>query len=141
MTSVDQVAIDDYAAQAHEFLDHARRYLAQGHLHQASEKGWGAAAHMAKAVAQAHGWTYEKHSDYHVVMNRVLDVTDDDRVLHLSSVADQLHSNYYRRKRHLSADAIGRSLKAVAELVDLLAPLAQGPSAATGTTEVPSGRS
>ena len=37
-----------HASQAREFLNKARGYLAAGDLHQASEKGWGAAAHMAR---------------------------------------------------------------------------------------------
>ncbi len=36
--------IADYEAQAREFLAKSREYLAAGDLHQASEKGWGAAA-------------------------------------------------------------------------------------------------
>ena len=51
-----------HASQAREFLNKARGYLAAGDLHQASEQGWGAAAHMAKAVAPAQGWPHERHS-------------------------------------------------------------------------------
>ena len=43
-----------HAAQSREFLYKGREYLAAGDVHQASEKGRGAAAHMAKAVALAH---------------------------------------------------------------------------------------
>ena len=41
-----------HASQAREFLNKARGYLAAGDLHQASEKGWGAAAHMARPSPQ-----------------------------------------------------------------------------------------
>ena len=51
--------IADYRDQAWDFLEKGRKYLAEGDLHQASEKGWGAAAHMAKAVAAARGWEYD----------------------------------------------------------------------------------
>lgn len=54
-------AIADYRQQAREFLLKSRQYLADDDLHQASEKGWGAAAWMAKAVAQAQGWQYKRH--------------------------------------------------------------------------------
>ena len=57
-------AIDDYKTRAREFLDRSREYIAAGNLHQASEKGWGAASHMAKAVAGAQGWTYEYHGQF-----------------------------------------------------------------------------
>ena len=63
-------AVNDYEAQAREFLAKGREYLAAGDLHQASEKGWGAAAHMAKAVAVAQGWQYDRHPDFSRVMNQ-----------------------------------------------------------------------
>ena len=59
-----------HAGQAREFLEMAREYLAAGQLHQASEKAWDAAAHMAKAVALVQEWQYERHSHFHQVMNR-----------------------------------------------------------------------
>ena len=70
MTTPELEAIEDFKAQAREFLDKGREYLAAGDLHQASEKGWGAAAHMAKAVAEAQGWTYDRHSDFSWVINQ-----------------------------------------------------------------------
>ena len=35
--------VADYLYQAWDFLEKSRKYLAEGDLHQASEKGWGAA--------------------------------------------------------------------------------------------------
>ena len=49
----EEAAVADYRQQARVFLNESRQYLAEGDLHQASEKGWGAAAWMAKAVAEA----------------------------------------------------------------------------------------
>ena len=125
MTASDPAAIADHAAQARDFLARSREYLDAGHLHQASEKGWGAAAHMAKAVAMAHGWEYETHADFSAVLNRARRVTDDDRLPGLRGIANDLHSNYYRRKRHLDAESIGEDIESVAELVEILAPLAE----------------
>ena len=125
MTADNLLAIADFEAQAHDFLNRARQYLAAGHLHQASEKGWGAAAHMAKAVAIAEGWTYETHADFNVVLNRATAATGEDRLRALRAIANELHGNHYRRKRHLDAAEIGRDLESVAELVEILAPLAR----------------
>ena len=61
-------AVVDYARQSREFLDKGRGYLAAGDLHQASEKGWGAAAWMAKAAAEAQGWQYNRHDEFFTVM-------------------------------------------------------------------------
>ena len=41
----EPTAIEDYTVQARDFLAKARRYLAEGDLHQASEKGWRRRAH------------------------------------------------------------------------------------------------
>ncbi len=116
-------AVEDYVAQAREFLEHSRIYLADGHLHQASEKGWGAAAHMTKAVALTQGWEYSKHADFHFVMDNVWRRLGNNRIRPLFAVADHLHGNFYQRKRFLNADAIRADLEDVAELVDLLTPL------------------
>ena len=55
MTTSDTEAVADHVNQARDFLAKSREYLTQGDLHQASERGWGAAAHMVKAVAIAQG--------------------------------------------------------------------------------------
>ena len=69
------IDIAGHAAQARDFLARAREYLAAGDLHQASEKGWGAAAHMVKAVALAQGWKYEAP----VIAHGALVLLDPDR--------------------------------------------------------------
>ena len=116
-------ATADYVEQAREFLQRSRVYLADGQLHQASEKGWGAAAHMAKAVALAQGWSYETHSDFHTVIYNAEQRLGDSRIRPLRAIAEALHGNFYKRKRFLRADEIDGDLDSVAELVDALTPL------------------
>jgi len=116
-------AIADYRQQAREFLLKSRQYLADDDLHQASEKGWGAAAHMAKAVAVAQGWPYETHADFSQVMLQASRLADNPRIRELRGVPNELHQNYYRRKRHLDSEAIGEDLETVAELLEILHPL------------------
>ena len=123
MTAVDPVEVADYAAQAREFLAKARKHLASGDLHPASKKGWRAAEHIAKAVAAEQGWEYRTHDHFSVVLNSAWGLTGDDRLLVLRAIANDLHGNYYRRKRHLDADTIGEDIESVAELVELLEPL------------------
>ena len=115
--------VADYESQAREFLANSRDFLVAGNLHQASEKGWGAAAHMAKAVAVAQGWEYETHSDFSKVMNQARRLTNNPRIRQIRSVANELHINYYKRKRHLDAEAIREDLEEVAELLEILHPL------------------
>ena len=115
--------IADYESQAREFLADSREFLAAGKLHQASEKGWGAAAHMAKAVAVAQGWEYETHADFSGVMYQARWLANNPRIHELRGVPNELRYNYYRRKRHLNADAVREDLEDVAELLELLYPL------------------
>ena len=78
----------DYEAQAREFLAKGRQYLVAGDLHQASDKGWGAVAHMAKAAAVAQGWQYDRHPDFSRVMNEASRLTGNDRLRDLRARAN-----------------------------------------------------
>ena len=122
-------AVEDYRQQARHFQVKSREYLAEGELHQASEKGWGTAAWMAKAVALAYGWEYEKHEQFNVVLKNVRILTGNDRIHDLRGTANDLHRNFYTRRRFLDAADIGVSLDRMDELLDLLEPLLEnGPA-------------
>ena len=114
-----------HATQAREFLAKAREYLTEGDLHQASEKGWGAAAHMAKAVALVHGWPYERHSQFHQVMNRAGSLIGNDRIRLLHGRADVLHVNFYELKDGLDREMVSEDLRSMAELLNLLEALTE----------------
>ena len=121
----DSAATRDYRQQAHQFLALSREFLSVGNLHQASENGWGAAAWMAKAVATAQGWEYRRHDQFNVVMDNARRLTGGDRLRALRAIANDLHGNYCKRRFLLSADSIGLDLDAVAEMLDILEPLAE----------------
>ena len=116
-------AVADSARQSREFLDKGREYLAAGDLHQASEKGWGAAAWMAKSVAEAQGWQYNRHDEFFTVMRQAQDVSGDSRLRNLRRAANELHGYYYTRRKFLRSDDIGQGLDEVATLLDILQPL------------------
>ena len=122
-------AIEDYRQQARHFQVKSREYLAEGELHQASEKGWGTAAWMTKAVALTYGWEYEKHEQFNVVLNNVRRMLDNNRIGELRDTASGLHRNFYIRRRFLDAVDIGLGLDRMDELLELLEPLlANGPT-------------
>ena len=123
MTNNNQVG--EYASQAREFLGKAQEYLAAGDLHRASEKGWGAAAHMAKAVALTQGWPYQRHDQFHQVMNRARNLTGNDRLRLLHGRADVLHVNFYQLKDGLDRETIRADLSNIAEMLDILKPLTE----------------
>ena len=78
---------------------------------------------MAKAIALAQGWPYERHSQFHQLMNQARQVTGNDRVRLLHGRADVLHVNFYEFSGGLDPEAIGEDLANMAELVDVLEPL------------------
>ena len=119
----DPTAVEDYRQQARVFLERARQYLLEDDLHQASEKGWGAAAWMAKAVAENQGWEYAEHAQFGVVCRMAADLTGNDRFLDLGNAAYGLHRNYYTRKRFLSDRTVSRDLRQMDELLEALEPL------------------
>ncbi len=127
MAEADITDITDYVAEARELLARGRRHLATGRLHRASRRGWEAAALMARAVAAAQGWEYEHPDHFSVLLNRAWKLTGEDRLLGLRGIANDLRGNYHRRKRHLDAEAIREDIESVAELLEILAPLAGSP--------------
>lgn len=118
-------SIEDYRLQSREFLAKSRTYLADDDLHQASEKGWGAAAWMVKAVATARGWQYDKHEHFGEVLYQAGKLTGDDRLRTFRAIANDLHGNFYQRKRFLHGDVIAAALDEVETLLDLLEPLTE----------------
>ena len=130
----DENAVADYARQSREFLGKGREYLAAGDLHQASEKGWGAAAWMAKAVAEARGWQYKRHDEFFTVMRQAQDVSGDPRLRNLRRAANELHGYYYTRRIFLSSDDIGQGLDEVALLLDILQPMTEADAGGASAT-------
>ena len=77
------------------FIIQADAELAAGDLLQASEKGWGAAAHAMKAIAEERGWRHDNHSLLFSIADRLVAETGDFVVKTLFSVASDTHKNFY----------------------------------------------
>ena len=69
------------------------------------------------------GWEYERHEQFNVVLNNARVLTGNLRVSELRGIANDLHGNFYVRKRFLNPEEIGISLDNVAEMLDILEPL------------------
>ena len=126
-------ATEDYRRQAYNFLAKSREYLRAGDLHQASEKGWGAASHMVKAYAAAQGLPYVTHRHFHVILTNLANETDDDRLRLLRGAANDLHGNFYEREIFLDARDIGLGLDRMDELLNLLGPYTRPESSRTAS--------
>ena len=82
---------------------------------QASEKGWGAVAHLVKGIAESRGWGHSGNHDLYQVANRLADETGDAEIRVLFSVASALHSNFY--ENWMPKEMVADDLTQVKELL------------------------
>ena len=100
------------------FLRRSRAYLDDGQLLQASEKGWGAAAHAVKLFANHIGASYDSHRQFNGLVTRLQRATGERRAAQWGNSTNILHRNYYTDQ--LPAPAIAEHLDDVTNLVNLI---------------------
>ena len=105
-----------YREQSRAFLAQASEELERGDLRQASEKGWGAAAQIVKAAADARGWEHDRHATLFRVVRELADESGDAELRYMFAVAGELHSNFY--ERFLDVEDVEAYLHRVAAFVD-----------------------
>ena len=119
----------DHAQICAAFLRRSREYLANGNLLQASEKGWGAAAHAAMLIAAVRGWTYQEHRDFDSeIIPQLARETGQRAVYGWGRSANDLHRNFYRDE--LDGRQIAARLNNIAHLVNLIRILSRLPPVA-----------
>ena len=118
------VTTQEHIAITLSMLEHAEEFLRAGDLVQASEKGWGAAAHYLKAVAKQRGWQNGSHRDFFTIKDRLgKDRLADEtinpaRFDELFGIVRGLHSNFYEP---LYSDRdVATGIAAANEFVDTL---------------------
>ena len=102
--------------QSRIFLAQAYEELAKGDLPQASEKGWGAASQMLKAIAQQRGWRHQSHQALRGTVNALLKETGDSELGSLFGSAGDLHTNFYENWNRAELTAL--QLENVERFVD-----------------------
>ncbi len=102
--------------QSRMFLAQAHEELAKGDLQQASEKVWGAASQMVKAIAQERGWRHRSHGHLRDAINALRSDTGDDDLEIQFGAGENLHQNFY--ENWYSADSIALRLRLVEQFVD-----------------------
>ncbi|MDE0375412.1 MAG: PaREP1 family protein [bacterium] len=110
-----------YQDAARHLLAQGFEELAEGDSRQASEKGWGAAAQMIKAVAADRNWDHNTHASLHRVIARLATETGDDSIRSWFRSANALHQNLYENWG--DADYVAGGLTDVGKLLDRLEPL------------------
>ena len=114
-----------YQQASERFLAQARQEHSDGDLAQASEKGWGAAAQILKAIAEQRGWDHHRHRHYHQAASRVRTETGDGEIRRLFDSASALHENFY--ENDMETDEVAERLDDVEALMDKLIPLLNQP--------------
>ena len=92
--------------------------LANGDSLQASDKGWSAAAHAIKAIAEGRGWQHKGIADLFKVARWLADEMGQPDIRTLFSVAIALHTNIY--EGWLGDEDIADSLADVRLLLGML---------------------
>ena len=105
-----------YREQSRVFLAQAYEELAEGDLQQASEKGWGAASQMVKAIAQERGWRHRGHRHLRNTVDALRTETGDEELEILFGAGENLHQNFY--ENWYSANSIALRLRQVEMFVE-----------------------
>ena len=105
-----------------EYLRHARELLAEGHLTQASEKGWGAASVLVKAAAESRGWRHNGHRELWQALAQLADETEDAEMRRQFGLAGAHHTSYY--EAWLDEKSADQYLSEVEQLLGKLAEVA-----------------
>ena len=89
--------IRKHLAQARAYWAQAPAELAQGDLCQAGEKGWGAVARLAKAVATLRHWEHYDHVAIRDTIMALPDAIPEQGVAIFRGLraAESLHGNFY----------------------------------------------
>ncbi len=121
------MATQQYNAASRQLLAQARAELDLGEIRQASQKGWGAAAQMVKAVALARGWHHRHHGLLTQAVETLAAETNDDDLSDRFAIANSLHINFYEDA--LSSRTVRRHLDQIEVLTDTLESMLPGSGA------------
>jgi HEPN domain-containing protein len=104
---------------AEKFLREAEELLARGDYLQASEKAWGAAAQMVKAVAAKKGKELRSHGD---LWRFVLEVAgENDELRRFWYAANALHQNFY--EGWIPPEGVRRAVEDVKQFINMMKKL------------------
>ena len=113
--------VQSYRERSRAFLAQAYEELGAGDLEQASEKGWGAASLMVKAIAEKKGLRHRKHGFLYEVIDTLVEELGDEELDSLFDSANTLHFNFYEGE--FGARAVRRKLRNVDKFVDKMSAI------------------
>lgn len=101
-----------------KYLKEAEEFLEKKDFIQASEKAWGAASQIVKAVAAKRGIELRSHGELHKFISKLKEETKDEEIRKLWQVAISLHQNFY--ENWLPEEIVRESIGDVKRLVEKL---------------------
>lgn len=110
--------VERYLELNRKYLEEAEGFLTKGDYVQASEKLWGAAAEMVKAVASKRGLELKSHRDLWGFVTRLDNERPELNLLKLFHVANSLHVNFY--ENWMTPEAVTKGAEAVKEFIEKL---------------------
>ena len=111
-------AAEGHVITSRELLTQALDAAERGDLLQASEKGWGAAAHMVKGLAENRGWGRYGDRKLYQAVDRLAQEANDGQLRALFSVASALHGN--SRENSMPKQMVVDDLTQVRQFLDKL---------------------
>ena len=115
------MAAEEYLDLCQRYLKEEEQYLSTVGWTQASEKFWGAAAVMVKAVSKSRDWVHDSHRHLFRIVSLLSQEGQDGESKRLVSLAHHVHTNFYENWLH--PDQVKDRASAVRELVLRLPPL------------------
>ena len=113
----------EYVGASFELMAKAHNYLSDGDLRQASEKGWGSAAQIVKAVAENWkdaGVTHGRHQDLRALVAGLATAEQEPDLDMLFHSAQDLHENFY--ENNLPQYIVDLNLRQVDGFITKIAP-------------------
>jgi HEPN domain-containing protein len=104
-----------------KYMKEAEDLLAKGDYAQASEKAWGAAAQIVKALAAREGREIRSHRELNEEVSKISKGTGDDKIRALWQSVAALHQNFY--ENWLPPDMVEGNIRDVKKFVEKMRKL------------------
>lgn len=106
---------EQYLKLNDKYLEDAYALIAKEDFVQASEKFWGAAAEIVKAIAARRGFVIKSHAELYKFVSKLGTELEEPELVRLFSLASTLHQNFY--EDWLPPETVMDHAEAVKELV------------------------
>ncbi|RLE48619.1 MAG: hypothetical protein DRJ31_06800 [Candidatus Methanomethylicota archaeon] len=104
-----------------KYIREAEESLAKKNYVQASEKAWGAASQIVKAVAARRGVELRSHRDLWEFITKLNKENPDWNLLNMFHIANSLHTNFY--ENWLTAEAVANGVEIIRTFTEKLKKL------------------